>query len=330
MSIIATRRRQRVLHLDLPYTLVQPESLLPTLLRSALLAQHRSNFIYVCVDHGSVLGYVEAHSRRRRRDEWAIATLATTERAPDAVWGDLLEELCRAAGEEGVARVFVKAPSEARELGLFRSLGFTHYSNEHVWGNLYFAPGGARLDEPPRGSLRRQTNQDAWDVMQLYTAVTPPAVQRAEVLTSRQWQVGYIQRPLLFPHGLLERSYVWPDQSGDKRALGGYIRLLTGQRGHWISALFRPDHANRKMHTVAFDYALWKAAQHGSKPVYCGIREYQIEVESMLEERGFHLLSEQALLVKYLAEPLKARQPALAPFLATNHGDLVTTRFSGK
>jgi hypothetical protein len=35
-----------------------------------------------------------------------------------------------------------------------------------------------------------------------------------------------------------------------------------------------------------------------------------------------HLLNEQALLVKYIAEPIRVTQPALTPFLA-NSGELV-------
>jgi hypothetical protein len=154
--------------------------------------------------------------------------------------------------------------------------------------------------------------------MQLYSAVTPPVVQRAEMLTTRQWHISHIPRPWFLSQGLLENSYVWQDESGKSEGLGGYVRLLTGARGHWISTLYRPDPGNRQMVPIALDHVLWKAARNGNKPVYSGIREYQAEVATLLEERGFHLLSEQALLVKYIAEPIKERQPALVPFLAKN------------
>src|SRR5438477_13197367 len=86
MSIAATRRRQRVLRLNPPYTLVQPEALLPDLLRSQIPVKPQVNFVYTYVDRGSDLGYVQARCRWRRRDEWTITTLATTERAPDQGW----------------------------------------------------------------------------------------------------------------------------------------------------------------------------------------------------------------------------------------------------
>jgi len=55
------------------------------------------------------------------------------------------------------------------------------------------------------------------------------------------------------------------------------------------------------------------------------LREYQAEVGPLLEDRGFHLLTEQSLLVKYIAEPVREQQPALVPFLVPNKGELVAT-----
>jgi hypothetical protein len=339
VSIVATRGRQRILRLNPPYTLVQPEALLPDLLRSQIPVKPRVNFVYTYVDRGSVLGYVQARCRWRRRDEWTITTLATTERAPDQVWEALLEEVCRAAGEEGVIRLFVKIPQDEPLVQLFHRLGFTRYTNEHVWGNLYFSPTGAPADEPARKPLRKQSTRDAWDLMQLYKAVTPPVAQHAEALTSRQWHISHIPRPWFLSQGLLENSYVWPDQAESERAfspersergsgstaLGGFVRLLTGARGHWITLLFRPDRANRAVCDQALDYVLWKATRLGTKPVYCALREYQSEVGPLLEDRGFHLLTEQSLLVKYIAEPIREQQPALVPFLVPNKGELVAT-----
>jgi hypothetical protein len=167
--------------------------------------------------------------------------------------------------------------------------------------------------------------------MQLYRHVTPPVAQRAEAVAVRQWKTAPI-RPHLFQQGLLENTYVWADQSegemSGSTSLGGFVRLLTGPRGHWITLLFRPDIENRNTCGHALDYVLWKAARLGTKPVYCAVREYQAEIESLLEERGFHMLTEQSLLVKYIAEPVREAQPALVPFLVPKKGELVVTDFS--
>ncbi len=327
LRVVATRRRYRILRLNPPYSLIQPQSLTSELLRTQVPFRVRAGCVLVYVDKGAVLGFVQARPRWGRDDEWAITTLGTLDRAPYHAYEALLEAVAQTAGEYGVLRLFVKVPSDESDLPQFRRLGFTHYTNEHIWGHLYFAQRGqgSSADEPSHAGLRKQSNSDAWDLLQLYSAVTPPAVQRAETLSSRNFRRGYMPRPLLLSSGLVERAYVWPDGSGQKQVLGGYIRLVTGTRAHWVTTMFRPDAANREICPRAFDYVLWKAARSGPKPVYCGVKDYQAEVGGILEARGFHHFSEQALLVKYLAEPIKVKQPVLAPFLARNNTELVTT-----
>jgi N-acetylglutamate synthase-like GNAT family acetyltransferase len=324
LSIAFGRARQRVLRLNPPYTLVQPEAMLPDLLRSQLPIRPQFNFVYVYRDRGGVQGYVQARCRWQRRDEWTITTLAATDKAPPDIWERLLERVVSEAGEEGVIRLFVKVPKDDPVVHTFRTLGFTVYSHENIWGRLYFTPNtGEEVEDPYRKLLRRRVSRDAWDLMQLYSAITPAVVQRADMLTTRQWHVSHIPRPWFLSQGLLEASYVWQDESGNAQGLGGFARLLTGAQGHWIMLMFRPDPGNREVVPSALDHLLWKASRLGNKPVYCGVREYQVEMSGLLEERGFHLLNEQALLVKYIAEPIRATQPALAPFLAKS-GELVT------
>ena len=202
----------------------------------------RINFVYVYTERGLVLGYVQARCRWQRRDEWTITTLAATDKDPERVWERLLEEVCRAAGEEGVIRVFVKVPKDEPQLNTFRSTRLHALHQRRIWGNLYFGQNsGAAQDDPYSELLRRRESRDAWDLMQLYSAVTPPVVQRAEMLTTRQWHLSHLPRPWFLSPGLLEHSYVWQDESGKTEGLGGYVRLLTGARGHWITILFRPD-----------------------------------------------------------------------------------------
>lgn len=328
LSISSSRSKQRVLRLNPPYTLVQPEALLTDLLRSQLPIKPRFNFVYVYRDAGRIQGWVQARRRWQSRDEWTITILATADKAPAHVGERLIEEVVREAGEQGVIRVFAKIPNGERQLDAFRALGFTTYTHEEIWGNLYFGASGNITDprnDPMHKLLRPRTGRDAWDLMQLYSAITPAVVQRAEMLTTRQWHLSSIPRPTILAQGLLEKSYVWQDENGKSDGLGGFVRLLTGSSGHWVTVMFRPDLANREVVPIAIDYALWKASRHSNKPVYCGIREYQSEVGNLLEERGFHLLSNQALLVKYLAEPIKEKQPALAPFLVKT-GELVGTK----
>src|ERR1044072_7614745 len=179
ISIVASRRRQRVLRLNPPYTLVIPEALLTDLVRSQVPVKPKISYVFVCVEQGSIIGYVQARCRWRRTDEWTITTLSTTQKDPEPVWRSLLEEVCRAAGEEGVIRMFAKIPQDAPLAEIFRSLGFSHYANERIWGNLYCETPGPQVKAPPFKPLRGQKSRDAWDLLQLYRAVTPPVPQHA-------------------------------------------------------------------------------------------------------------------------------------------------------
>lgn len=314
LSINRFKRRQRVLRLNPPYSLVQPDAHVRDLWRSQFPFKPRLSFVYVYVERGVVLGYVQVRCRWSRQEEWIITTIGAVERAPANVLEALVEQVCREAGERQVLRIFVKVPQDDASLDLFQGTGFTHYTDENIWGNLYFSQPGKPVAEPQHEQIRRQRGADAWDLFKLYSAVTPPAVQRAENLNSREWQRGSISRPSFLMPDPVEKSYVWSDQAGGQ-ALGGYVRLLSGKGGHWVTIMFRPDATNRVVVPRVLDYVLWKASRQNNKPVYCGVREYQAELESELESRGFHLLSKQKLLVKYMAEPVKAPREALLPFL---------------
>jgi hypothetical protein len=284
--------------------------------------QQRNTFVFVCAEGRNVLAWIEARARPKRRDEWSITTIGANDHTPDYIWDGLFREVCREAAEQGVTRLFTQV-TKGEALGSdLRALGFTHYADERIWGNLLFGTSRSNAEEPERRPLRLQNDADAWDLAQLYATVTPPAVRRAEEPTTRQWRKT--RAPLFSRHGLTESTYVWADEASNRGGLGGYARLLTGGRGHWITLIYRPDIANRSRCPLALDYVLWKAARLGTKPVYCGVREYMQETTILLEERGFHPLSNQELLVKYLAKPLEVRQPALVPFLVPKREMAVT------
>jgi hypothetical protein len=320
LQIVLTRSRQQIVRLNPPYTIIQPEPLIPDLLKSLNPAEGRRLYTAVFREGGHVLAYVQARCRWQRRDEWTITTLGALVPESDHLWAMLLEEVIGQAGERGIVRIFAKLPTDDARQALFRQLGFTQFTHEEIWGHLYFkAAGGAR---PERGALRRQSSRDAWDLLQLYRAVAPRGVQQAEALTSKQWQLG---NP--WPGGLTAQAFVWDADNPQTRAagiqssgLGGWVRLLTGPKGHWITVMYRPE--QRTLCTQALEYILWTARTSAPKPIYIALREYQGELAAILQDYGFHLLSEQALLVKYTAVLARRTVPSLLlnrePTLATS------------
>jgi hypothetical protein len=310
LRILATRGQQQILRLNPPYTIIQPEAVVTDLIRAQNPAPRRRCHTLVYLENSHVSAYLQARCRWQRHDEWTITTLATTERDGHQLWSLLLEEALRQAGERGITRVFTKVPVDDDRIELFRNLGFAVYSHERVWGNLYVK--GAELEHPRRGPLRTLESRDTFDLSQLYRQVTPRAVQQAEALTSKQWHPG----SRVAVGGLAARAFVWDtasvphDSTFAPHGIGGWVRLLTGPRGHWITTLFRPEQRGTAQDAV--DYILWMARKSAPKPTYVALREYQVELEPLLEDRGFHLLTEQALLVKYTAVLDRQGAPAFA------------------
>jgi hypothetical protein len=313
--IATARGRQRVLRLDPLSTLVYPEPIVWDHFAPRLPGSRPPRHLFTCVDAGRVLGWVETRYRSRRKDEWTLTAIGSAEGANDAIWEPLFEEMCAAASEGGVTRIFAQVARDELLGADLRALGFTHYANEQLWAKLLGSSHTAK-QEPERKPLRPQTDADAWDLMQLYSAITPPAVRRAEDPNVRAWRKGHV--PIFSATRTAERGYVWADEANRGSGLGGHVRLLSGPRGHWIRLMCRSDHANRARCPLALDYVLWKAARVSDKPVYCGVREYGQETAILLEERGFHPLGDRELLVKYLARPIEVKQPALVPFLTPN------------
>lgn len=116
LSISSTRSKQRVLRLNPPYTLVQPEALLTDLLRSQLPFRPRFNFVYVYRDTGRIQGWVQARRRWQSRDEWTITILATADKAPAHIGERLIEEVVREAGERESSAYSPKSPTESDSL----------------------------------------------------------------------------------------------------------------------------------------------------------------------------------------------------------------------
>jgi hypothetical protein len=309
LQILLTRPQQQVLHLNPPYTIIQPEPMLHDLVRSLNPLAGRRVFTLAYREKGQVLAYAVARCRWQRRDEWTVTTLASRVPASDDLWAMLIEEMISQAGENGIMRIFAKLPADDPRQPILRQLGFTLFTHEDIWGNLYFkTPQGER---PERGVWRHQEGRDAWDLLQLYRAVTPQAVQQAEAVTSKQWQLG-----MRWPGGLTAQAFVWEADNTVTRGkgiqsagLGGWVRLLTGPKGHWITVLFRPE--QRAICAEVLRYVLWTARSSAPKPIYIVLREYQRELAQVLQDNGFHLLTEQALLVKYTAVLARRTVPRL-------------------
>src|SRR5689334_16441996 len=138
MQIVLTRPRQQIVRLNPPYTIIQPEPMFHDLVRSLNPLAGRRVYTAVYKENGRVLAYAQARCRWQRRDEWTVTTLGTMIPESDDLWGMLLEEVVGQAGAHGIVRIFAKLVADDPRHAVFAQLGFTRFTNEDIWGNLYF------------------------------------------------------------------------------------------------------------------------------------------------------------------------------------------------
>ncbi len=244
------------------------------------------------------------------RPEWVVVLLAAR---PDPGGADaafrLLSAVAAAATREGMHRIFAAIPDHqlARET-LFQA-GFYSYTTEtwYVAGRpVAAAPSTARAVRPASG-------RDAHDLFRLYLRTTPHAVQRAEQLSTTDFDLDRGAGALAPPH-LVEGNPL-AMRRGNVLVVGtemGADALYVGFHG-------RGAHPHVcKLRTAGADVDLARdlvrigaASFDARHAVACPVRPYEEHVARALEAEGFRPVAGAMLFVKELAERIEER--ALAP-----------------
>jgi hypothetical protein len=166
---------------------------------------------------------------------------------------------------------------------LIRS-GWNAYATETV-----FQAVEARSTGRTRLRPRVQEPADTWAIHQLYSAVTPRAVQAAEAFTSRRWEA---------PAARVRKE---PAEVGLVFELDGVIvahaRALRGDRSRAVELMVHPDY--RMITGDAIDGTLFALGSKGARRTWWTVRGYQSELTGPLQERSFSAAFEQELLVRY-------------------------------
>lgn len=324
--------------LNLPYALVVPDLPLPAAFTQHLPINSLNSSVYVYEDEGRPQAFSQARARQRR-DEWEVLALGTvgnfqppppleTLPAPQSddtagdgssvvtqvlveprltkideielAWLKLLEYLVVDAGEKGVVRVYARLSADSPQLDLFNQTGFHAYTHETLFHLAYTQP----IDRPAALGLRlkEQRNRDTWYVQQLYSAITPSYVQNSEHNTSRSWELHrtYLPRPT--------KEYGWLLMESDKAA--AYIRILSYRNRHLLRIMNL--NARRELLPDLIRYALSTLKVGSDTQIYCAVREYQLEQESILEDAGFvRILGKQAVLIKHTVQYIRATERQL-------------------
>jgi hypothetical protein len=290
-------RTQSVLRLDLPDSLVHPRGGLADL-PSALPILRRDRPTFVATADGEQVGFVR-FSPRRPDARWVVSAIAasTGVYSPEPVWDALLAHGVRAAGLRGVRRLFARVPVEHALIDAMRQSGWVPYARESV----FRAERLSTMSRAPR-DLRLQEAADTWAIHQLYAASVPRQIQEIEALTSHVWHMDHPKRTR---RGV--RQTGWLLEEGG--LLAAYARFARGPRSGMIDVVVSPGEGSHL--GALLDGVISVHRQNRTRPIYCALRGYLLDLKGELTDRGFVELGEQELLIRYTT--VTARTQAMDP-----------------
>ena len=244
-----------------------------------------------------------------RRPEWVIVLLS----AMDAQGGAdsafrLLSGVSAAAARAGMHRLFAAVPDETLARETFFQAGFYSYTRES-----WLVATRAQLGEPQPLSARTARPSDAHDLFRFNAATTPQAVQRAEQLSVRDFDVSqrggaYDPPHLIGGNPLAMRRHI-ALIDGDERATRAFALAFEGRDRH--------PHVV-KVRTRDGDVDLARDLLRASvrrlpvgRPITVPVRSYEEHVARALLAEGFRESATAMLFVKELA--VRVEERAFAP-----------------
>ena len=245
------------------------------------------------VDRARVLGFLQARARRGRPEADVVYLSPSLDQNTDAVsiWYRLLAECAHKIGSHGGQRLFAQVPSGNGIEEVFRQAGFASYAREDIFCLTDWPQGLSKSN-----LLRHQRARDGWNLLRLYTELTPRPVQIAEGMLSPEGQGG--------------KMGDWWDQSRSAGfileidgELAGAVRVRRGRAAYWLRFGLHPqaqEHSDLLLHGALS--LLWAASHH---PIYCSVRDYESGMSIALEQAGFMRTQTRTLLVKHLTKRVK-------------------------
>lgn len=207
------------------------------------------------------------------------------------VVAEMLEAICKRAGTDGMVSVFARIPDECPYKSVFEGYGFSAVVREHTYGR-----GGAGVATPALlPGLRRQARPDAWGIQQLYRAITPVLVQRAENLTSRTWDLPGRRRFAGFRRPRPDLRFVVEAAN----EIAAWLKVTPGEDGPHRLRLMAPQN-EPGMTQALLDFGLASLRRYSPRSVLAVVRDHDVSLLRTLEENGFRPVYTRLLMVRHL------------------------------
>ncbi|OGO58953.1 MAG: hypothetical protein A2V85_00800 [Chloroflexi bacterium RBG_16_72_14] len=296
-----------------------------SLFRLPLGAFSPHDVLYVFDRDGQVAGLLRVE-REGLRDEWTVVEL-------DAVGGldagdvrfRLVQHLLRDGAKRGAVRFHVACVDADDNVELFMQAGFIRFGEERL---LYreparFLPAPWSDEEAREAGIRPATPIDALALTRLYAAVTPPPVQRLELLRiadwerqGRDWRVPRSSlAPILRFADVEAFVLAAPGGGPDGTQLDAFVQVGVAKEDqpHYLKLMARPDTDVAPLIRYALGVIASRAEpavgnRHG---VLAPVRTYELPLDRRLESEGFVAATTVTLLMKETL--VRVAEPRLVP-----------------
>ncbi len=235
----------------------------------------------VSVKGATLRGLVSAR-KRASKQAWEVDCLINASDDDNSVLMGLLDQITEAAGKSGAMRIFLRLPSGSEsEVSASRS-GFMPYVREQV----FFGE-----DIPvaePADSVRRREKADPYPSFQMYNRVVPGEVRQVEGMTFEEWTAAQES---------LGRTRQYVLQDGEH--IRGMLRVAgDGDIGRF-DIIGEPDVLDNLL-----DTAIVKVSNRQRAVTL--VPEYQVELATRLERRGFAPGEEYTVMARRTVRPVKS------------------------
>jgi hypothetical protein len=261
----------------------------------------------------NALGVVQARLRKNRPEADITFIAPSLEHDPDAVttWYRLLAEATNSFGEMGVQRIYAQVPSGNGAEQVFGQAGFSVFTREDIFVlSMEKIAARGQVDIPI--TLRRMRKRDAWNVLRLYSAVTPRNVQHSEAMRTTEGALGKLDD---WWENLNGTSYLFERSETGVNSLTGIVRITRGRLASWVRLHLHPDAQAYADEMIAETIAL--VSKIRARPIYVSVRDYEGGIRAALESAGFESQMERSLMVKHTTVRVRAPVPWLAPVFET-------------
>jgi hypothetical protein len=200
----------------------------------------------------------------------------------------LLEAMARMAGERGATALIAEIDERDPAFDSLHAAGFAIYSRQRI---LRLESIVEEKTIPDDGTWRLATDRDYIAIQGLYTNLVPALVQQVEPPPSHH-----------------ERGFVYWSQG----ELLGFLDIERGPQGTWVQPYFHPA---AELDENLLSGLLLSFSPSQRRPLFICVRSYQGGLSQSLKQLGFEVCSNQAVMVKRLAAPVRRQVRTKIPVL---------------